>query len=92
MTIHSLTMPVVFGRAIKSKVRPLSFMAQLKTSVVDLKAEGNCLSHAIIISIGKSENNQEYLAYRRGYKIRPAVQKLFAKTGINLSGDVGFPN
>ena len=86
-TVHSVRMPVGLGkREIKSMGRPLSFMAQLKTSVVEVKAEDNCLAHAIIIAIAKAENDPEYAACRRGYKIRPVVQKLLAKTGIDLSG------
>jgi len=67
-------------------------MVQLKRNVVEVQATENCLAHAIVIAIGKAENDSEYVAYRRGYKIRPVVQKLLAKTGIDLSGGGGFPN
>jgi hypothetical protein len=48
-------MPVGFGRGTKSRGRPLSLMAHLKTSVVKVQATDNCLAHAIIIAreIGK---------------------------------------
>ena len=93
MTVHSVRFPVGFGkRANKNRGRPLSVMAHLKTSVVDVKASENCLAHAIIIAIVKAKNSPLYLAYRRRYKIRPVVQKLLAKTGIDLSGGGGFPN
>jgi len=78
-------MPVGFGkRAIKSRGRLLSVMAHLKTSVVEVKASKNCFAHEII-SIANKENEPDYKEYRKGRKIRPVVQKLLAKTGIDLS-------
>ena len=65
MTVHSVNMPVGFGRGMKSKGRTLLVMAQLKTSVVEGKANENCLAHASIITIAKAENDPEYVAYRR---------------------------
>jgi len=57
-------MPVDFGKsAIKCRGRPLSVMARLKTSIVEVKAEENCLIHASIISIAKVENDPDYKAY-----------------------------
>jgi len=52
-------MPVVFGlRVIKSRGGPLSVMAQLKISAVEVQATENCLAHVIIIiAIAKGENN-----------------------------------
>ena len=85
-------MPMGFEkRAIKRKGHPLSVMSQIKTSVVEVQATENCFAHAIIIAIAKAENDPEYVAYRRGYKIRTVVQKLLAKTGIDLFGGGGFP-
>jgi len=58
MTVHSVRMPVGFGKSgIKSSGRPLSVMAQMKRSVVDVKASENCLAHAIIIAIANVEND-----------------------------------
>ena len=51
MTVHSVRLPVGFGRGRKG--RPLSVMAHLKRSVVEVKASENCLAHAIIIAIAK---------------------------------------
>ena len=51
VTVHSVTMPAGFGRGIKTKGRPLSVMAHLKRSIVEVKAEESCLAHAIIIAI-----------------------------------------
>jgi len=70
----------------KSKGRPLSVMTQLKTSVLEVKETENCLAHALIIAIPKAENDPHYKAYRHGRKILTVVQKLLAKTGIDLSG------
>ena len=69
-----------FGkREMKSRGRPLSVMAHLKTSVVEVKASENCLAHAIIIAITKVQNDPNYKAYRKGRKIRPVVQEMIAK-------------
>jgi len=49
VTVHSVTMPVGYGKhAIKSMGRTLSVMAHLKSSIVEVKAEENCLAHALI--------------------------------------------
>ena len=54
MTVHSVRMPVGFGkRAIKSRGRPLSVMAHLKRIVVEVNTSENCLAHAIIIAKAK---------------------------------------
>ena len=54
VTVHSVTMPVGFGKvAIKQKGRPHASMVQLKRSIVKVRAEENCLEHALIIAIAK---------------------------------------
>ena len=84
-------MPVGFVKsATKSRGRPLSVMANLKTSIVDVKAEENCLAHALIISIAKVENDPDYKAYRQGRKIRQVVQTLLDTTDIDLSNRAGI--
>ena len=81
-----------FGkRAIKSRGRPLSVMAHLKKSVVELKASENCLARAIIIGIAKLENDPDYKPYQQGRKIRLVVQTLLSKTGLDLPGRGGIP-
>jgi len=92
VTVHSVTMPVSFGSAIKSRGRQLSVMAQLKKRIVDVKATENCLAHALVIAIAKAENDPNYVAYRKGRKILPVVRNLLDTTGIDLSGGGGFPN
>jgi hypothetical protein len=92
VSVHSVTLPVGLGKhAMKSKGRPLSEMAHLKKSIVEVKAEGKCLAHALIIAIAKVEKNALYNSYRRGCRIRPAVQNLLDTTGIDLSGGSGIP-
>jgi hypothetical protein len=85
-------MPVVFGRAMKSKGRPQKVMAQLKRSVVDVKEEDNCLTHALEIAIAKVQNDPNYEVYRKGRKIIPVVRNLLDTISIDLCGSGGFPN
>jgi len=91
VTAQSVRMPVGFGkRAIKSTGRPLSVMAHLKTSIVKVKAEDNCLAHVLVTSIAKVESDPHYKAYRKGWKIRQEVQTLLETTGIDLSKEAGI--
>ena len=39
VTVHSVKMPVGFGRGVKTKGRPISVMAHLKRSIIEVKAE-----------------------------------------------------
>ena len=84
-------MPVRFGYGIKNKGRPLSVMAHLKKSIVEVKAEENCLAHALIIAIARVENDANYKAYRQCRKICPVVQTLLKVTGIDLTRGGGIP-
>jgi hypothetical protein len=45
-------MPAGFG-GIKSKGRPVKVIAHLKRSTIEVKADTNCLAHALIIVIAK---------------------------------------
>ena len=93
VTVHSVKMPVGYGkRAIKSTGRPLSVMAHFKKSIVVVKAEENCLAHAIIIAIAKVENDANYKSYLQGRKIRPVVEALLQQTGIDLTRGGRSPN
>jgi hypothetical protein len=87
--VNSVKMPVGFGGGIKTKSRPLSVMAHLKRNI-EIKAEQNCLTHAIIVAIAKITNDPNYESYRKGYKIIPVVQNLLETTGIDL-GSGGYP-
>jgi hypothetical protein len=66
-------------------------MAQLKKSIVVVKPTENFLAHALIIAIAKTENDPNYVAYRKGRKILPVVRNLLDTTGIDLSGGGGIP-
>ena len=83
-------MPIGHGR-IATKGRPLENMVHLKRSIVEVKAEENCLAHALIISIAKLTNVSDYKAFRQGRNIRPVVDHLLATTGIALSNGGGIP-
>jgi hypothetical protein len=93
VTVHSVRMPVGFGRrdALKTMGRPISVMAHLKRSILEVKAADNCLAHAILIAIARVNNDSNYNAYRKGRKIRPAVENLLETTGIDLSKGAGIP-
>ena len=85
-------MSVVLGYGIKTRGRPLSVMAHLKKSIVEVKAEENCLAHALIIAIARVENDANYKAYRQGRKIRPVVQTLLKEPCIDLTIGGGLLN
>jgi len=54
LEVHSVNMPVGFGGdGRKTKGRPLDALAHLKKSIVKVKAETNCLAHALLIAIAK---------------------------------------
>jgi len=92
VTMHSVRMPVGFGKsAIKGRGRPLSVMAHLKTSIVEVKAEENCLAYVLVISIAKVENDPDYKAYRQGTMIRQVFETLLETTGIDLSNGAWIP-
>jgi hypothetical protein len=56
VVVHSVKMPVGFG-GVKTKGRPLSVMAHLKRIIIEVKAEQNCLVHALIIAIARLNND-----------------------------------
>jgi hypothetical protein len=89
--VHSVKMPVGFGRGIISKGRSLSVLVYLKKSIVEVKAENNCLAHALIIAVAKLTNDPNYNSYRRGRKVLPQVRHLLQKTGISLDRGAGIP-
>jgi hypothetical protein len=83
-------MPVGLG-VVKTKGRQLDTMAHLKSSIVRVNADTNCLAHALVIAIAKGNNDPNYNAYRKGRKMRPIVQELLETTGIDLSKIGGIP-
>ena len=68
VTVHSVTMPVGFG-GIKQKGRPVASMVHLKRSIAEVRAEENCLAHALIIAISSLNNDPNIKAYRQGRKM-----------------------
>jgi hypothetical protein len=72
MTVHSVKMPTGHGGGIATKGRPLELMARLKKSIVQVKAESNCLAHALVIAKAKVDGDDaNYQSYRRGNKYVP---------------------
>jgi hypothetical protein len=65
-------------------------MAPLKRSIVDVRAEENWLALALIIAIVRLHNDPNYTSYRKGFKIRPVVEKLLETTGIDLKNGGGI--
>jgi hypothetical protein len=89
--IYYVKMPIGNGGdGITAKGRPLAIMAHLKRSIVEVKAE-NCLAHALVIAIAKLTNDPDYVAYRKGRKIRAAVNRLLMMIGIDLTDGGGIP-
>jgi len=60
VTVHSVKMPVEFGHGIKNKCRPISVMAHMKRSIVEVMATDICLAHALIIAIARVEKDSNY--------------------------------
>jgi hypothetical protein len=49
IVVHRVAIPVGFGGvAVKSKCIPLGVMSHIKTSIIEVKAEENCLAHALV--------------------------------------------
>jgi len=85
-------MPIGFGKnIIKSRGGSLSVVAHLKRSRVEVKAEENCLAHALVIAIAKVDKDPNFKAHIQGWKIRHVVQTLLETIGIDLSNGVGIP-
>ena len=63
VVLHSVKMPAGFGYAgIKTMGRPISLLAHLKKSIVQVNSENNCLAHAVIIAIAKVTKDPNYKA------------------------------
>jgi len=89
---HSFRIPVCFGRtALRTKGRSLANMAHLKSSIIEIRAEHNCLAHALITAIAKMNKVSNYQTYRKGNKIRPVVASLLEATCLDLTNGAGIP-
>jgi hypothetical protein len=92
VVVHTVKMPVGFGRtAQRRKGRTVANLAHLKRSVIEVKAENNCLAHALIVTIARLEKDPNYQSYRKGNKIRPVVARLLEATGIDQTNGGGIP-
>jgi hypothetical protein len=61
VNVHAIKMPVGFGGdGLKSRGRPLEIMAHLKRSIVQVKAEMNCLAHALLIAKARVDHDPNY--------------------------------
>jgi len=65
-------------------------MTQLKRSIVEVKAEENCLAHAFKIAIARVDNGANYTSYRKGNKICSVVQTFLQETGIDVTKGAGI--
>jgi len=90
VAVHWVSMPIGYGRAVKTNGRQLSVMAHLKRSIIEVKAEQYCLAHALTIAIARREKDANYDSYRRGFKIGPVVNHLLQTTGVDLTNGGGI--
>jgi hypothetical protein len=60
-------------------------MAHLKMSVVEVTADENSLTHALLISMARLRNDPHYQAYRKGLNILPKVNESLQASGVDLS-------
>ena len=89
--VHSVGMPVGFGKAETSKGRTLSMTAHIKRSIVEVKAKENCLAQALVIAVARVTNDLNYKSYRRGWKILAKVRELLQGSGVDLRRGGGIP-
>jgi hypothetical protein len=91
MTVHPVKMPVGNGKEIATKGIPLETMVHLKRSIVKVKAENNCLTHALVTAVAKLTNDPDYKAFIQGRKICLVVDRLLVTTGIDLTNGGVIP-
>ena len=84
-------MPIGFGGGIKRKGRPLANKFHLKRSIIEVRPEENCLTHALIIAIARLNNDPNHTAYSVGWKIRPLVKQLLGTSSIDLKNGAENP-
>jgi hypothetical protein len=75
-------MPVGHG-LVKTWGRQLATMTRLTRSIIEVKAEQNCLAHVQIIALAGVNNDSNYSSYRKGYKIRPEVTIYYGRRESN---------
>ena len=79
------------GNGIKTKSRPLTVIAHLRSGIIKVKTEMNSLAPALYIAIAKLTNDPDYKAYRQGRKIYPKVIQLLEMTFISLDNGGEIP-
>jgi hypothetical protein len=84
-------MPAGFGKVQKSKGGSLSVMAHPNRRIVEVRAEENCLTHALVIAMARVTNDPNYQSYWRGWDILPKVRELIQASGVNLRRGGGIP-
>jgi len=93
VVIQSVRIAVGFGKtAVKSKGKPLSVMEHVKHSIIEVKAETNCLAHALVIAKARLTKDPNYKPYSQDREIRPVFQHLLQSTGIILDNGGGCMN
>jgi hypothetical protein len=89
LNIHYVKIPTGNGGdGIVAKGRSLANMAHLKRSIIEVNSENNYVAHELVITIAKLTNDPNYVAYLRGFKIRPIVDNLLATTGIDFTNGI----
>ena len=67
VVVHWVAMPVGFGRvAVKTKGRQLEVIAHPKRSIIEVRAEENCLAYVQIIAIARLKKDPNFDFFRRG--------------------------
>jgi hypothetical protein len=66
-------------------------MAHQKRSIIEVRAENNCLAHALLIPIVGTDRHPNYQSFRKGDKIRPEAASLLETTRIDLTHGGGIP-
>ena len=69
IVVHSVKIPVGFGRnALRTDGRQLANLAHLKRSIIEVRAEHNCLAHALLIAMARIDGHPNYQAFLREIK------------------------
>ena len=92
IVVRSVEMPVEFGHtALKNQGRQPANIAHLKRSIIEVRAENNCLSHASIIAKARADGHPYHQSFRKGNKILPVVASLLEEKGIDVTHGGGIP-
>jgi len=87
VVVHSINMPVGFGKSVRSKGGHLAEIVHLKRSIIEVKAKSDCLAHALIITVARITKYPDYehtdmgIRYFKRFKIYCRQQVLIYNTG-----------